>query len=95
MAQRIDLITDQDLQAFADGELDGDRLEAVAARLEVDGWAASRALSLAARADHLRARAASIYEDGALKNVVDSLITKRSMSLESPSSSEMRSRKTC
>lgn len=77
MANRVYLITEQDVHAYIDGELYGDR------RRALENFLAERDLPLERAARYLRnnfdlcAVKEEIYKDAALKADIDRLLAKR------------------
>ena len=84
MGTRHDLITLQDLHAYIDGELSGDRLRAVEAYLASNDLAFGEALTIAQSVMDLRVVRDQLYKDDELKNEIDALL-KRSKKLRSKS----------
>ncbi|MEE4212863.1 MAG: hypothetical protein V2I43_26755 [Parvularcula sp.] len=77
MDNKVHLITEQDVHAYIDGELSGDR------RIAVERFLAERNLPLERAARYLRnnfdlrAVRDEIYKDEALKSEIDKLLAKR------------------
>jgi anti-sigma factor RsiW len=77
MDNKVHLITEQDVHAYIDGELSGDR------RIAVERFLAERQLPLERAARYLRnnfdlrAVRDEIYEDRDLKNEIEQLLAKR------------------
>ena len=83
MAKPHHLITDQDLQAFADGELDGSRQAATQARIEADRPSAEKAAAVLRDTFDLRRVRDAIYADDALRAEVERLLARREERLRS------------
>jgi len=75
MSNRYDLFSDQDLQAFADGEIDGERLEALAETLVSNPAFLSRTWQLTAVNETLAERRREIYaSDPELAEFIEDLL---------------------
>lgn len=78
MAQLLDLFTDQDLQAFADGEIHGERLVALENHLKKKPDALFRALALTQGNAALQALQSDLYRhDPALSKIMTRLLNGR------------------
>lgn len=77
MQSQVHLITEQDIHAYIDGELSGERKAAVEHFLAARDLPLERAARYLRNNFDLRAVKAQIYEDGELKGEVDRLLALR------------------
>lgn len=73
------LLADRDFEAYADGALAGDRLEAAEAALLRDPLRRERVASLMLANDALRAAREALYAEKALREKIERLIKARRM----------------
>lgn len=79
MGNEIHLITEQDVHAYIDGELSGDRRRAVERFLSERDLPLERAARYLRNNFDLRAMKQEIYKDPGLKTEIDRLLAKRRM----------------
>jgi len=77
MAQRHDLIFPQDIEAYVDGAVTGDRRRAVEARLLDDHRELSRAMAMLRTNIDLQRMKRRIYEDPELRAAMDAVLKRR------------------
>ena len=75
MDNRIDLITRQDIDAFADGELDGVRLDAVLRRLGGDDQLLAYAFKAVRTNAEILSLKKRLYSDAELKRAVKAALS--------------------
>lgn len=77
MAERIDLITSQDIEAYIDGAVSGERLRAVERKLISDERAMGAALRTLRVSTDLKLMAEALYRDASLRAEVVRLLAER------------------
>lgn len=77
MDNKVHLITEQDVHAYIDGELSGERRQAVERFLAERDLPLERAARYLRNNFDLRAVRDEIYKDGELKSEIDRLLSKR------------------
>jgi len=78
MAQVYNLVTDQELHAFADGEVNSGRLGAVVNKVRSDLRAARQLSMVCSVNEALQAGRSSVYRDARLKRAIDEILSATS-----------------
>jgi len=93
MAKRYDLFTDQDLQAFADDEIDGERLRALLKKFDADPARLSRARRITEMNELLQVMGGELYRaDAELARTVEGLMSRQASDTQ-PAGTDARRKK--